>query len=161
MPLHKFSGAFFKDMQVEWPCPECGQKTLEIIQETFFVNDTHDTNKHSREDWFEPEMHRAIFSCTARCSRRQCGEIVACSGDSGWSGEDGTIRMMMKNITSGFTLKPFSLHYILLNYRPSARGNNQSSIGFFFYISYATKRCRQPYQNLSGKDADSNGGARA
>lgn len=84
MPLHKFSGAFFKDMQVEWPCPECGQKTLEIIQETFFVNDTHDTNKHSREDWFEPEMHRAIFSCTARCSRRQCGEIVACSGDSGW-----------------------------------------------------------------------------
>ncbi|EPQ3462325.1 DUF4145 domain-containing protein [Klebsiella aerogenes] len=84
MPLHKFSGAFFKDMQVEWPCPECGQKTLEIVQETFFVNDTHGTNKHSHEDWFEPEMHRAIFSCTARCSRRQCGEIVACSGDSGW-----------------------------------------------------------------------------
>ncbi len=84
MPLHKFSKAFFKDMQVEWPCPECGQKTLEIIQETFFVNDTHDTNKHSSADWFEPEMHRAIFSCTARCSRRQCGEIVACSGDSGW-----------------------------------------------------------------------------
>ncbi|HGN8998584.1 TPA: DUF4145 domain-containing protein [Citrobacter freundii] len=93
MPVHKFSGAFFKNMQVEWPCPVCGQKTLQIIPESFVLNDTHDTNKHSSEDWFEPEMHRSIFSCMARCSRRQCGEVVACSGDSGWERQgwdDGT-----------------------------------------------------------------------
>lgn len=93
MPLHKFSGAFFKDMHIEWPCPGCGQKTLEIITETFVVNDTRDTIKHSGEDWFEPEMHRAVFSCMARCTRRLCGEVVACSGDSGWEmqgWDDGT-----------------------------------------------------------------------
>ncbi|EEM4686846.1 TPA: DUF4145 domain-containing protein [Salmonella enterica subsp. enterica serovar Chester] len=93
MPVHKFSGAFFKNMQVEWPCPECGQKTLQIITESFVIHDTHDTNKHSSEDWFEPEMDRSIFSCMARCSRRQCGEVVACSGDSGWERQgwdDGT-----------------------------------------------------------------------
>lgn len=84
MAVHKISGAFFKDMQVEWPCPECGQKTLQIIPESLVVNDTHDTNKQSSEIWFEPEMHVSIFSCMARCSRRQCGEVVACQGDSGW-----------------------------------------------------------------------------
>ncbi|EPE0990381.1 DUF4145 domain-containing protein [Cronobacter sakazakii] len=84
MSVHKISGAFFKDMQVEWPCPECGQKTLQIIAESFVINDTYDTNKHSSLEWFEPEMHRSIFSCMARCSRRQCGEVVACSGVSGW-----------------------------------------------------------------------------
>ncbi|WP_258548830.1 DUF4145 domain-containing protein [Klebsiella pneumoniae] len=87
MPLHKFSGAFFKDMHVEWPCPECGQKTLEIIPESLVVNDNHFTDKNCGEDWFEPEMHRSIFSCSARCSRRKCGEIVACSGESGWERE--------------------------------------------------------------------------
>ncbi|CAM7442423.1 MULTISPECIES: DUF4145 domain-containing protein [Enterobacter] len=84
MPVHKISGAFFKDMQVEWPCPKCGQKTLQIIQDSFALNDTHDTEKQHMEDWFEPEMHRSIFSCMARCSRKQCGEVVACSGISGW-----------------------------------------------------------------------------
>ncbi|HBM3218075.1 TPA: DUF4145 domain-containing protein [Klebsiella michiganensis] len=89
MPVHKISGAFFKSMQVEWPCPMCGQKTLQIIPETFVLNDTHDTIKHRSEDWFEPDMHRSIFSCMARCSRRQCGEVVACSGDSGWELQQG------------------------------------------------------------------------
>ncbi|ELE9752954.1 MULTISPECIES: DUF4145 domain-containing protein [Enterobacter] len=87
MPIHKISGAFFKDMQVEWPCPECGQKTLQIITESFVLNDTHGTIKYGGEDWFEPEMHTSIFSCMARCSRRQCGEVVACSGKSGWEQE--------------------------------------------------------------------------
>ncbi|HBV1378405.1 TPA: DUF4145 domain-containing protein [Klebsiella pneumoniae] len=84
MPVHKISGAFFESTQVEWPCPECGQKTLQIIPESFVLNDTYDTIKHRSEDWFEPDMHRSIFSCMARCSRTQCGEVVACSGDSGW-----------------------------------------------------------------------------
>lgn len=84
MPVHKISGAFFKDMQVEWPCPECGQKTLQIITESFVLNDTLDTSRNSSEIWFEPEMHVSIFSCMARCTRNQCGEVVACTGKSGW-----------------------------------------------------------------------------
>ncbi|APW14340.1 DUF4145 domain-containing protein [Salmonella enterica subsp. enterica serovar Muenster] len=84
MAVHKLSGAFFHDMQVEWPCPKCHQKTLQIIKESFVLNDTHDTQKYRSEDWFEPEMDSSVFSCMARCSRRQCGEVVACSGQSGW-----------------------------------------------------------------------------
>ncbi|EMN1419583.1 DUF4145 domain-containing protein [Klebsiella aerogenes] len=84
MSLHKISGAFFNDMQVEWPCPKCNQKTLQIITESFVQNDTHDTQKYRGEDWFEPEMDSSVFSCMARCSRKQCGEVVACSGKSGW-----------------------------------------------------------------------------
>lgn len=84
MPVHKISGAFFKDMQVEWPCPACGQKTLQIISDSFTLNDTLETSRNSSEIWFEPEMHSSIFSCMARCSRSQCGEVVACVGNSGW-----------------------------------------------------------------------------
>lgn len=87
MAIHKISGAFFKSMRVEWPCPECGQKTLQIIAESFVVNDTHATNKNGSEEWFEPEMHESIFSCMARCSRDQCEEVVACTGNSGWEQE--------------------------------------------------------------------------
>lgn len=84
MTIHKISRAFFSDMQVEWPCPACGQKTLQIIKESFALNDTLDTARYSCEIWFEPEMHSSIFSCMSRCSRKQCGEIVACIGQSGW-----------------------------------------------------------------------------
>ena len=52
MTVHKLSGAFFHDMQVEWPCPNCNQKTLQIIKESFVSYDTHDTRKFRSEDWF-------------------------------------------------------------------------------------------------------------
>lgn len=84
MAVHKLSSAFFQDMQVEWPCPKCNQKTLQIIKESFVLNETHDTQKYRSEDWFEPEMDSSVFSCMARCSRKQCAEVVACSGKSGW-----------------------------------------------------------------------------
>lgn len=84
MPVHKISRAFFKNMQVEWPCPACGQKTLQILRESFTLNDTLDTRVNSHEIWFEPEMHSSVFSCMASCSRAQCGEVVACVGNSGW-----------------------------------------------------------------------------
>lgn len=35
MPVHKISAAFGQDLEVEWPCPACGQKTLQIDQESF------------------------------------------------------------------------------------------------------------------------------
>ncbi|QPB31309.1 DUF4145 domain-containing protein [Citrobacter amalonaticus] len=84
MSVHKISGAFFANLQVEWPCPECGQKTLQIIKESWAVNETLGSSRASCEIWFEPEMHESIFSCMAQCSRSQCGEVVACTGKSGW-----------------------------------------------------------------------------
>lgn len=84
MPVHKISGVFFDDLQVEWPCPACGQKTLLILKESFTLNDSLDTSRNSSETWFEPEMHSSVFSCMARCSRSQCGEVVACIGNSGY-----------------------------------------------------------------------------
>jgi len=112
MSINKISGAFFKDMQVEWPCPQCGQKTLLIIPESLVVNETHDTNKHSSESWFEPEMDVSIFSCMARCSRRQCGEVVACLGNSGWERQDWDDEMSGNGYYQWFHPKSFfpSLH---------------------------------------------------
>lgn len=46
MTVHKISGAFFKDMEVEWPCPGCGQKNLQIIKESFTLKDTQKTTRN-------------------------------------------------------------------------------------------------------------------
>lgn len=84
MSVHKISGAFYKDMQVEWPCPACGQKTLQIIKDSFILKETCFTKTNCHEFWFEPEMDTSVFSCMALCSRKLCGEAVACSGLSRW-----------------------------------------------------------------------------
>lgn len=84
MSVHKISAAFGSDLNVEWPCPACGQKTLQIMKESFVHRDTLETRRMQSEDWFEPEMHASVFSCMSLCSRAQCGEVVACAGKGGW-----------------------------------------------------------------------------
>lgn len=83
MAVHKLSGRFFENHRVDWPCPECGQLTLEIEKESFRHAATAETQKDRDEEWFEPDMTRFIFSCIARCSRASCGEVVACQGTGG------------------------------------------------------------------------------
>lgn len=84
MAVHKLSSNFFQSFNVDWPCPECGQLTLQIEKDSFRDEATADTRKCSQEDWFEPDMSRYIFTCIARCSRPSCGEVVACQGKSRW-----------------------------------------------------------------------------
>ncbi|HGV4648772.1 MULTISPECIES: DUF4145 domain-containing protein [Enterobacter cloacae complex] len=115
MSVHKISGAFYQDKQVEWPCPQCGQKTLQIITESFVLKDTHATIKYRSEEWFEPDMDSSVFSCMARCSRKQCGEVVACTGKGGWeqgwdeSTNQDEYYQWYKPFTFFPTLHPFEL----------------------------------------------------
>ncbi|HDC4684777.1 TPA: DUF4145 domain-containing protein [Enterobacter cloacae] len=83
MPVHKISAAFGQDLEVEWPCPACGQKTLQIDQESFKKNDSLESRRLEEEEWFEPELVSRVFSCMARCTRVSCGEVVACVGEGG------------------------------------------------------------------------------
>lgn len=87
MAVHNISQAFYNGFNIEWPCPACGQKTLQIMKESFECKDTFASRSASGEEWFEPEMDSAVFSCMAECSRQQCREVVACNGDSGWERE--------------------------------------------------------------------------
>ncbi|MEB5924749.1 DUF4145 domain-containing protein [Franconibacter daqui] len=80
MAVQKITADFYDIKDVEWPCPNCHQQTLQIIPETFIEKETHQTKNIYGEDWFEPEMIELIFSCMAQCARAKCGEVVACSG---------------------------------------------------------------------------------
>ena len=67
MAVHKLSSNFYQSFNVDWPCPECGQLTLQIEKESFRDEATADTQKCAKEDWFEPDMASYIFTCIARC----------------------------------------------------------------------------------------------
>jgi len=84
MPVHKISARFTQSMEVEWPCPECGQKTLQIDKVNFKSESVLKCRRAHGEDWFEPEMDETVFSCMAHCSRSSCGEVVVCIGKGGW-----------------------------------------------------------------------------
>ena len=84
MAIHKISHRFYSDKHVDWPCPVCGQKTLEIMQDSFVEEESLGTRKAQNEDWFDYDMSESYFSCMAKCSRAKCGEAVACVGQAGW-----------------------------------------------------------------------------
>lgn len=87
MPVHKISARFFGSLNVEWPCPACGQKTLIIDSESFNKKSLLESRRAQSEDWFEPDMDEKVFSCMAHCSRVNCGEVVVCIGKGGWEEE--------------------------------------------------------------------------
>ena len=80
--VHKISAAFYDGFQVEWPCPACGQMTLQVIKESFVRKNTAAACSYEVEGGYEPEHDVSVFSCMASCSRQQCQEVVACSGKS-------------------------------------------------------------------------------
>lgn len=83
MAIHKLSKAFYTNLHVEWPCPACGQLTLQIKQETLHDADTYESRKIWEEEWSQPDMLSGVFCCMAECYRPQCREVVVCSGTSG------------------------------------------------------------------------------
>ncbi|EJV1663868.1 TPA: DUF4145 domain-containing protein [Proteus mirabilis] len=93
MAVHKISEQFHCDLNIDWPCPRCHQKTLQIIKDSFIVEKSAETRKYENEDWFEVEMNRLVFTCMAECTKPQCNEVVACSGIGGantfWDTEYG------------------------------------------------------------------------
>ncbi|ELY5787857.1 DUF4145 domain-containing protein [Cronobacter sakazakii] len=87
MRIHKLSKAFARNGQVEWPCPACGQLTLQIIEKSISEAETSETREVKDELWFEPDMYSGVFCCMARCSRSQCREVVCCSGISRYASD--------------------------------------------------------------------------
>ncbi|EGJ8833972.1 DUF4145 domain-containing protein [Escherichia coli] len=87
MRVHKISARFFGSLNVEWPCPACGQKTLIIDSESFYTKSLLESRRAQNEEWFEPYMDEKVFSCMANCSRVNCGEVVVCIGKGGWEEE--------------------------------------------------------------------------
>lgn len=83
MAIHKLSNAFYDCLQIEWPCPTCGQLTLQIKKETLHQALTYESRQIWKEEWSQPDMLSGVFSCMAECYRPQCGEVVICSGTSG------------------------------------------------------------------------------
>ncbi|HGT6217305.1 TPA: DUF4145 domain-containing protein, partial [Escherichia coli] len=73
------------NLSVNWPCPTCHQKTLQIVKNTFVTKDSARTRLNYTEDWFDHEMCESVFICMAECTRPQCQEVVACSGIGGES----------------------------------------------------------------------------
>lgn len=87
MSVHKISARFFGSLNVEWPCPACGQKTLLIDNESFYMKSLLESRRAQNEEWFEPYMDETVFSCMAHCSRANCDEVVVCIGKGGWEEE--------------------------------------------------------------------------
>ncbi|PIJ50168.1 hypothetical protein BOM23_23350 [Erwinia sp. OLMDLW33] len=81
MAVHKLETWFTNDLAPEWPCPSCHRLSLKIMRESFFQHDTRSTQENLREYWFEPDQHTSVFSCLAKCTRDNCREVVACSGE--------------------------------------------------------------------------------
>ncbi|EPD6317936.1 DUF4145 domain-containing protein [Cronobacter sakazakii] len=114
MRIHKLSKAFDKTGQVEWPCPACGQLTLEIIQESLYEAPTSENRGMQDELWFEADMYSGVFCCMAKCSRSQCREVVCCSGisryESGWEHEKGMVYwQVFKPVNFVPALNPFTI----------------------------------------------------
>lgn len=115
MAIHKLSQAFFGSLQIEWPCPACGQLTLHIKKETLHQADSYESRQLWKEEWAEPEMLSGVFCCMAECYRPQCGEVVICSGTSGnerdWGGETGDQYYTFYTPVSFVPpLNPFKIH---------------------------------------------------
>lgn len=82
MKAIQLSKKFGDSLDVEWPCPSCGQITMQILKDSFTIKSNLATLQQQDMEWFEADMEISVFSCMASCSRRNCGEVVACIGES-------------------------------------------------------------------------------
>lgn len=87
MAVHKLETWFTTKLDPEWPCPACQRMSLKIIKESFNKHDTNVSQLNAGQDWFGPEEDTSVFSCLAKCTREDCGEVVACSGKGIWEEE--------------------------------------------------------------------------
>lgn len=82
MKAIQLSKRFGDSLDVEWPCPACGQRTVQILKDSFTIRSNLATLQQQNMEWFEADMEESVFSCMASCSRQACGEVVACIGES-------------------------------------------------------------------------------
>jgi Domain of unknown function (DUF4145) len=63
-----------------WPCPRC-RGSLSLLKETF--REAHDaaTVRHRHRRSFDPESYTGRFACLLQCTRTDCQEVCAVSGE--------------------------------------------------------------------------------
>lgn len=136
MAVHLISKTFDRHLNVEWPCPMCHQKTLQIIKDSFLCKPTAATrNGWSGEDWFDPEESESVFICMAQCSRPSCEEVVACSGVGGT--ERSWDRESEDNLYDWFLPKSFSpaLHPIEITEKCAEEISEPLRASFSVYLT--------------------------
>ncbi len=70
---------FTKNSKVVWPCPNCGNSSLEIVKDKLFDYQTAESTKmREEEDFWEAEWIRLVFSGILECNN--CSEFVAFTG---------------------------------------------------------------------------------
>ncbi len=59
MTTHKIPKKFWDKKMVEWPCPNCGQKTLQNFRRIFHtVRTLLETIKMQAEEWFDLRLYK-------------------------------------------------------------------------------------------------------
>ncbi|CRY84221.1 DUF4145 domain-containing protein [Yersinia intermedia] len=64
-----------------WRCPACDSQTLMLVPESFVTMLTAFSRINRGEDWYEAEHEESVFSCLLKCSRADCQQPVAVSGE--------------------------------------------------------------------------------
>jgi len=73
--------SFYKDEWPKWPCPECGEKNLQLVKESFKSHElVSSVNYHEYEDW-DCNWYTGAFSSELKCMNSTCGEIVFVTGE--------------------------------------------------------------------------------
>lgn len=63
-----------------WPCPECGNTSLQIQKGSFKPHRSKASrDAYDHDDW-QYEWDRYVYSCLFECTRPDCGEVIASSG---------------------------------------------------------------------------------
>lgn len=65
------------------PCPKCQVGQLTIDAKNFLQSETAASKKDREHDAWEPDWIHYVFSCVFDCSRKDCGNVVSCSGAGG------------------------------------------------------------------------------
>lgn len=72
---------FFENNFPQWPCPTCRSGTLERQKDKFYKEETVASKKEHKEDYWEPENIRNVFTAVFRCSNSRCKDFVIGVGD--------------------------------------------------------------------------------
>ncbi len=62
------------------PCPKCAG-ALAVVKETFSAFETAESVRHHRDDWWESEYAKYIFSADLLCANSLCKLLIKCGGD--------------------------------------------------------------------------------
>lgn len=81
MALQNLNIHFTKYNCPDWVCPSCGNKTLEIISDSFNSGISSESLEIYRQDYGELSDIKLVFSCLLECKHSKCKEIISVAGN--------------------------------------------------------------------------------